>query len=160
MLAIDLARFIPLILIISYAAYSDYKTKMVPNKIWNYAIYGALLTTFESFYFLNTTTILYEIISIAVTIGIAYALFALKAWGGADTKALMTIAVSAPMFPSWTIFSKIPSLNFFPIGVFYLACIAALVYVVTNKTKTPLKQRKIQFLPFLLVGLIGCVLFW
>ena len=158
MLAIDLARFIPLILIISYAAYSDYKTKMVPNKIWNYAIYGALLTTFESFYFLNTTTILYEIISIAVTIGIAYALFALKAWGGADAKALMTIAVSAPLFPSWTILSKIPVLNFYPIAVFYVACVGVLLYSFINKSDVPIKKRKVQFLPFLLAGLLAGVL--
>jgi archaeal preflagellin peptidase FlaK len=160
MLALDLARFIPLIIIISYAAYKDIKTKHVPNKLWNYMLYGATLTAFESFYYLNKTTITYEVISIIATIAVAYTLFYIKAWGGADAKALTTIAVSAPMFPTWTLFSKIPALNFYPIAVFYIACLAVLVYTFTHKTKIPLKERKIQFLPFILVGLIVCVLLW
>lgn len=160
MLALDLARFIPLIIVIAYAACSDKSTKNVPNKLWLYAIYGFSLTIIESALYLNNVTIQYEAVSITITFAIALTLFFLKAWGGADAKALMTIAVSAPLFPSWSILSKVPLLNFFPIVVFYLACIATMVYSITHKTKEPIKKQKVQFLPFLLAGLIVSALLW
>ena len=119
---------------------------------------GATLTTLNSLTLTNTQ-IQYEIASITFGVGIAYLLFLVKAWGGADAKALMTIAASAPLFPTWTFFNKAPSiLSFFPLGVFYIACLTTILYTATQKTKEPLKQRKIQFMPFLLIGLIICVI--
>jgi len=158
MLALELAQFIPLIIIIGYASYKDIKTKHVPNKTWLYAIYGVTLTILSSLT-LSNTQIQYETASITFAIGIAYLLFLVKAWGGADAKALMTIGLSAPLFPTWTFFNKAPTLlSFFPIGVFYIACLSTIIYTIINKTKEPLKQRKIQFMPFLLIGLIICVI--
>ena len=155
MFAIDLARYIPLIAVVSYAAYSDYKTKHASNKIWLYAIYGLTITIIESALYLNYIAIELEVGTVLAAFAIAYGLFELKAWGGADAKALMTIAVSAPLFPSWFI---LPHAPIFPIGVFYIACVATLVYSIAHKSSVPLRQRKIQFLPFILIGLIVCVL--
>jgi archaeal preflagellin peptidase FlaK len=159
LIPLDLLRFIPLILIMAYAAHSDWKTKEVPNKIWLYMPIGLTLTLIETIFFLNTATIFIEAISIAISCGLAYFLFAIGAWGGADAKALMTIAVSAPIYPVWGLLYKAPLFfSILPLIVFYVMSVSVVIYTITTKTNIPLKLRKEKFLPFMLIGLIVAVI--
>jgi preflagellin peptidase FlaK len=159
MIPLDLARFIPLCLIIGYAAYSDWKTKEVTNKLWLYAIPGLSLTIIETMFFLNSSFLILELLSIGFTIIIGYLFFALKQWGGADAKALMTIGLSAPLFPTWGILYNSPiPLNMFPFITLSIASTLTIIYTILTKSNIPLKQRKIKFMPFMLAGIIIAVI--
>jgi preflagellin peptidase FlaK len=84
-----------------YASWSDYKTREVSNRVW--AFYAPLAL------FLSITELLLEPeplsklplfgLSFGVTAAFAILLFYTGAFGGADSKALMCIALALPFFP-------------------------------------------------------------
>jgi len=84
-----------------YASYHDLKTRTVPNKIWPPMIaVGITLTVADIF--LNKTNPFYwltvfVIFVLAVSI-LVYILFELGAFGGADAKAIISLAVFVPEF--------------------------------------------------------------
>lgn len=94
-------------LILSYASYSDVKTRKASNILWVIiGIVGGVLLAFESVFigFDNN----FSLFLIPVMIIIFYLLFQfLPFFGGADVKALMSLAILVPfqpiffMFPLW-----------------------------------------------------------
>ena len=154
MLALDLIRFIPLCLVMAYAAKSDWQTTNVPNKIWLYTIIGGFLTLISTMY-LTQPSFINIILSATFTIIIAKTLFFFNAWGGADTKALIALAFSAPLFPSWSILnSQSFPFSSFPFMALLLSSILILIHTLTTKTTVPLKQRKVKFLPYLFISIM------
>jgi preflagellin peptidase FlaK len=83
-----------------YASWSDYKTREVTNKVW--AVYApiALALSFIEFIFFAPAALPFFGLSAGVTIGFAFLLFYTGAFGGADSKAFMCIALALPFFPS------------------------------------------------------------
>ena len=159
MLALELARFIPLCLLIGYAAVLDQRTTNVPNTVWRYAVIGFTLTMIDAATNLNLNMFLYELAIIGFSIVLSYGIFALGGWGGADSKAFMTIAASAPLFPSWSIFNNLSfPFSVLPFGVLFVASTLVLAYTLYIKSDEPLKQRRIKFMPFMFISLIICVL--
>ena len=157
--SIELIRFIPLCVIMGYAALSDWRTKEVTNKLWLYAIPGLFLTIIETMFFLDGALLVPELLSIAITVVVSYLFFALNQWGGADAKAFMTIGVSAPLFPAWGILHNFPlPLNMFPFITLFIASALTLIYTMLTKSSTPLKQRKVKLMPFMFTGLIIAVI--
>jgi preflagellin peptidase FlaK len=82
-----------------YASWSDYKTREVSNRVW--AIYAPIAIALSL-----TELLLYEPsqwpiygLSVGVTVGLALLLFYAGGFGGADSKALMCIAVALPFAP-------------------------------------------------------------
>jgi len=82
-----------------YASWSDYKTREVANKVW--AIYApiALALSIIQYVFYSPTDLWLFGLSAGVTFGFAFLLFYTGGFGGADSKALMCIALSLPFFP-------------------------------------------------------------
>jgi preflagellin peptidase FlaK len=82
-----------------YASWSDYKTREVSNKVW--VIYApiALVLSLIQFLFFNLADLWLFGVSAGVTFGFAFLLFFTGAFGGADSKALMCLALSLPFFP-------------------------------------------------------------
>ena len=152
----ELIRFTLLTSIMIYAAYSDYKTKEVPNKTWLYILIGGALTLVETkLQGFNTDIVFTTVFSIITVLVIGLMFFYTNQWGGADTKAFITIGVSAPLFPVWTILHNIPfPFSSFPFLVLFSSSTIAVIYILIVKSNVPLKQRKIKFLPFMLAGLI------
>jgi Flp pilus assembly protein protease CpaA len=150
---IELIRFIPLLAVMGYAAFKDYKTGEVPNKIWFYAIIGGLLTALETILFFSVPLFTINLLVALGSIGFGFLLFLLGN-GGADTKAIMTLGLSAPLMPFWSFLWPIP----LPFLVMLIACILALPVMLAKKSDKPLMKRGIRFLPFLFVGLIVCVI--
>lgn len=107
-----------------YACYSDIKSRRVANQVWI-----LMLAVFSPF-------ILYEIItyglsyllligiSFAIIFVFVYVLFYAGAFGGADAKALMTLAIIFPAYPAimiWDItfpLEGIPVINLFTMTLF------------------------------------------
>ncbi|MEM2799340.1 MAG: A24 family peptidase C-terminal domain-containing protein [Candidatus Bathyarchaeia archaeon] len=82
-----------------YASWSDYKSREVKNIVWVlYAPAGLLLTLIELFYSSITLLPLYGLCFIA-TLAFAIALFYTGAFGGADAKALICLALALPFYP-------------------------------------------------------------
>lgn len=87
------------LLVFLYASWSDYKTREVSNRVW--VIYAPLALVFSLAYLLlfMQSQLLYYLICVGVTVGIAFLLFYLGMFGGADSKALMCLALALPFAP-------------------------------------------------------------
>jgi preflagellin peptidase FlaK len=156
---LDIAKFVPLCVLMAYAALSDWKTKEVPNKLWLYVILGITLTIMDTVFFLNTHQIITQISSIIFALVFALTTFYIGGWGGADAKALITIGLSIPLFPSWSPLRNLPPpFSMFPFIVIFSGSILAVAYALLSKSDAPIKKRKIKFIPFMFIALIICVI--
>jgi len=97
---ISIFRFITGILILTYASYTDIRTRRASNMLW--IIMGSiavilLIVQYLTEGFNNP----YHLIFIPIMIGLVYLLFQMRIiFGGADAKALMAIAILVPFEPS------------------------------------------------------------
>ncbi len=82
-----------------YASWSDYKTREVSNRVW--AIYApiALGLSLAEFLLYEPSKLPLFGLSVGLTTGFALLLFYSGGFGGADSKALMCIALALPFFP-------------------------------------------------------------
>jgi len=96
---LDSIRLIIGVIILSYASYTDIKTRRASNYLWVImGIVGAILliTQYLTLGFEN----IYILIFIPIMIGLVYLLFQMGLiFGGADAKALMAIAILVPLSP-------------------------------------------------------------
>lgn len=131
---LDSIRLIVGVVILSYASYTDIKTRRASNYLWIImGTIGAIILTIQ-FFSLGFENI-YLLIFIPIMIGLVYLLFQLGLiFGGADAKALMAIAILLPFPPvihdlplwnislmpgSWQVFSNsIILFLFIPISLF------------------------------------------
>jgi archaeal preflagellin peptidase FlaK len=82
-----------------YSSWRDYVCREVSNKVW--AIYGpiALVLTLSELLVYEQSSLPWFALSVGVTVTIALLLFYTGGFGGADSKALMCIAVALPFAP-------------------------------------------------------------
>ena len=119
---LDITRLIIGITILSYASFTDIKTRRASNLNWLIlGLIGGILLVIQ-YFTVGFGQYLNYLIFIPVMIGLVYLLFQLRLiFGGADAKALMALAILAPIPPSiyqfplykftimpfsWTIFSN------------------------------------------------------
>jgi preflagellin peptidase FlaK len=84
---------------LTYASWRDYKTREVSNRVWAiYAPLALLLTIFELFFFEHDLLLKLSFfgLSFGITAAFAIILFYSGGFGGADSKALMCIALALP----------------------------------------------------------------
>ena len=83
-----------------YASWSDYKTREVTNRVW--VIYApiALALSLAELLLYDSAMLPYFGLSVGVTVAIAFLLFYSGGFGGADSKALMCIAMALPFAPA------------------------------------------------------------
>jgi preflagellin peptidase FlaK len=100
-----------------YASWSDYKTREVSNRIW--AIYApiAVVLSLADLLLYDPSKLPLFGISVGLTVGLAFLLFYSGAFGGADSKALMCIALALPFAPI-TLFTPILIDSLSPISQF------------------------------------------
>lgn len=152
-LLLELTRFIPLTLVMLYAAFQDYRTGLVSNKIWLYSFIGGALTLVETAMFYSVGLFILSLISVVASFAVAFLTFGIGG-GGADAKALMTLGVCAPVFPLWSLLWPMP----LPLASLLVASAVTLIYAaVKPKREISFMKRKIRFLPFLFIGLLMCV---
>jgi len=99
-LLLDGMRLVVGVIILSYASYTDIKTRRASNMLWLImGIIGALLLLVQ--YLTIGFSNVYYLAFIPIMIGLMYVLFQLRLiFGGADAKALMAIAILAPIEPA------------------------------------------------------------
>jgi preflagellin peptidase FlaK len=92
-----------------YSSWSDYKTREVSNKVWAlYAPIALALSTVE-FALYDQAMFPTFALSAGLTTVFALLLFYTGAFGGADSKAFMCIAVALPVFPQILITPLLPN---------------------------------------------------
>jgi archaeal preflagellin peptidase FlaK len=125
-----------------YSSWCDYKTREVTNKVW--AIYApiALALSLANFLIFEPSQLSSFALSVGVTIGFAFLLFYTSAFGGADSKAFMCIAMALPFFPANLITPILPlglsplAQTLFPLTILsnavLLAALSAIYLLIRN----------------------------
>ncbi|TRO43775.1 A24 family peptidase [Candidatus Bathyarchaeota archaeon] len=107
-----------------YASWSDYKTREVSNRVWT--IYAPIALTLSLFQFglYEPAKLPFFGLSFGITAVVAVLLFYTGGFGGADSKALMCIALALP-FSTGSVFHTLSPLgesplaqNLFPLAIF------------------------------------------
>jgi len=112
-----------------YASWSDWKSREVSNWVWVFlAPLAFALTTIEYVFFAHSL-LFYYVFSFAITSTLAVALFYAGAFGGADAKALMCLALALPYYPVYLSFTSAFYSPIFPITVFGNAVLLAALTV-------------------------------
>src|SRR4030066_278989 len=86
-----------------YASWSDYTTREVSNRVWVISAPLALSLSLAGFLLFDPSRLPFFVLSFGVTAAIAILLFYTGGFGGADSKALMCIALALP-FSTETLF--------------------------------------------------------
>ncbi len=99
--AFDIARVGLSLVFLAYASWSDLKTREVGNIVWAIFAPIALILTFIQILLLpDALPIPTLVISFAITSVVSIALFYAGAFGGADAKALICLALALPSHPT------------------------------------------------------------
>jgi preflagellin peptidase FlaK len=137
-----------------YASWSDYKTREVTNRVW--AVYApiALALSLAQFLLYDSSKLLPFGLSFGVTAVIAILLFYTGGFGGADSKAMMCIALALPfsvgtLVPPLSPLGESPlAQNIYPLtvfsnGVLFAAAIA--IYMLLYNVVWHAKNRRKLF---------------
>jgi len=131
----DAARVILSLVFLFYASWSDWKEREVSNKVWIVFAPIAFALTIVQFMVYDQPLLLNYALSFALTSAMAVALFYTGAFGGADAKALMCIALALPspiyIIPKVTLFLPIYPFTVFSNAVL-LAALAAVYAILRN----------------------------
>ena len=116
-------RIVASLILFTYASLSDYKIREVSNKVWIIFAPPVFTLTLIGLYVYEVSQLPFYGMSFGVTAAFAIILFYSGAFGGADAKALMCLALALPFYPE-NLFAPLSrmispiSQNFFPITVF------------------------------------------
>jgi preflagellin peptidase FlaK len=132
---LETARVAITLIFLFYASWSDYKTREVSNKVW--ALYApiAFVLLVSDLLFFEPSRLLTFGICLGVTVAFSLLLFYSGMFGGADSKALMCIALALPFFPQASITPIIKegispiSQNIFPLTILSNAVLFAALIV-------------------------------
>lgn len=120
----EAARVILSLAFLLYASWSDWKQREVSNKVWIAFAPLAFSLTMAQFIILAEGSLFNYLLSFAITSVMSIALFYAGAFGGADAKALMCIALALPS-PIYLVPSVRLFLPIFPFTVFSNAVLLA-----------------------------------
>ncbi|MEM4539927.1 MAG: A24 family peptidase C-terminal domain-containing protein [Archaeoglobaceae archaeon] len=87
-----------------YACRLDLKARIVPNRVWKLMLVATIPITAYQIYevaILNRTILFLALFGVIFIVLLAYLLYRMNAYGGADAKALMCLAVIFPLYPDF-----------------------------------------------------------
>lgn len=100
---INLVRIVTILVVLGYATYTDVKTRKVRDAVWFFPILIGLLTfVYEAYKFDATETVVTTLLSLILVGGVAFVLFRLRIFYGADYKSFVVIALLFPTTPQVT----------------------------------------------------------
>jgi preflagellin peptidase FlaK len=127
----EAAKVTLLLAFLFYASWSDYKTREVSNRVWMLFAPLALLLSIAELLLYESSKLPLFALSFGITAVIAFVLFYSGGFGGADSKALMCIALALPFSPATLLAPVVAtgasplSQNLFPLTVFSNAVLFA-----------------------------------
>src|SRR5215472_3709475 len=114
--SIDLAALVVSLGVLVIASLSDLKTREVSNRFW--IVYAPLAAAFfVARIIISPDAALIFLVSAAATIVVSFLLFQFGAMGGADSKALMCLALAIPVAPSFLLPLWQAPLVFYPFPI-------------------------------------------
>ena len=152
----QLIRLIPLLIVFAYAAYADYKTGEVANRIWLYAPVAAGLTLLEVYMYAASLAPLVLSIMVVVSafsLGLFFVCDFIQTnirksdkviFGGADSKALILLAVAMPLSPGFCLY-----VGLFPLVAFVLGGLLGGFKLLRGGFGV-----RVRFLPYFFVGVL------
>lgn len=149
---LDLVRLFIGVIILSYASYTDIKTRKASNLNWLIlgGIGGILLIV--QYFTVGFGNQINYLIFIPIMIGLVYVLFQLRLiFGGADAKALMAIAILVPLAPE---ISQLPlwGKSLMPASWFIFSnSVLLFLFIPLSLLIFNIAKRNIQF-PYALLG--------
>jgi archaeal preflagellin peptidase FlaK len=152
---LDVIRLITGTILLAYASYTDLNTRRAPNTLWILmGIVGIILLIVQ--YLDGGFPNIWYIIFIPIMIALVFLFFQMRLlFGGADTKALMALAVLVPIQPSIGSFPLWPS--FFP-GSFciFLNALILFLFIPIGLFLFNIGKRNLRF-PHCLLGYVVSV---
>ncbi|AIY90923.1 A24 family peptidase C-terminal domain-containing protein [Geoglobus acetivorans] len=149
-------KFLTGLAILIYASRLDWKSRIIPNRVWKVFLAALLPFVFlELVLYPHLRFELYLAIFQAVfVILISYVFYCLGFYGGADAKALMVISVAFPFYPSFSVFPVLMKGFSFAFSTLANAVIFAPLFVVYFLIRNLLKEgargfRKYPFYYFI-----------
>lgn len=85
-----------------YASFLDIKSRIVPNRLWKAMLIATSPLLGYEIYFAvvkDPSSLIPSVLGTTFMIVLAYAIYAINAYGGADAKALMCLAILFPFYP-------------------------------------------------------------
>jgi len=145
---LDGSRILVSLIFLVYAAWADFKTREVSNKVWAiFAPLAFLLTALQ--YILFPQDLLYSyVLPFVVTLALSLVLFYAGGFGGADAKALICLSLALPLYPHYLLESPIGYLPLiFPLSVFinavFLASFSVIFILLRNLSWKYRNKRKL-----------------
>jgi len=144
----DLARSTTVLLFLLYASWSDHKSREVSDNVWLALAPLSFALTYTEFFLYEPSKLIAYGACFGLTAAFALLLFYSGGFGGADSKALMCLALALPFYPDHllTPLTGQPSpisQTFFPITVFSnsvlfaaLTAVGILLYNVSSRVRT------------------------
>jgi preflagellin peptidase FlaK len=146
---LDALRVLVSLVFLVYASWSDFETREVSNWVWAlYAPLALALTTLQYVFFAPDLLQNY-VLSFVVTLALSLVLFYAGGFGGADSKALICLALALPYYPKY--FLQSPAgfvMPLFPLSVFINSILLAstsVLYVLSRSLIWKLRNKKSLF---------------
>lgn len=122
---LEAARIVLALSFFAYASWADWKSREVTNSVWIVLAPIAFALTTVQFVLFSPELFVNYALSFGITSGLAVVLFYLGAFGGADAKALMCLALALPVFPTNLLSGSFFISPLFPLTVFSNAVVLA-----------------------------------
>jgi len=130
-LFLDGVRVFLCVSVFVYASWRDWEKREVSNMVWLVMAPLAFVLTTIQFVFFGRELLQFFALSFVVTAGLSVALFYVGAFGGADAKALMCLALALPSYPEGLFQSAAGFVSpVFPVSVFTNGVLLAALTVV------------------------------
>jgi preflagellin peptidase FlaK len=147
------ARVTLTVVFLLYASWSDYKTREVSNRVWAFYAPIALALSLAEFLLYNQAIFPIFALSAGLNNVFALLLFYTGGFGGADSKALMCIALALPVFPIVLLTPVLPdglsplSKTIFPVTILtnavLIAALSGLYLLLNNLIKRKTTKQKL-----------------
>jgi len=151
----DLLRLLA-VPVFGWTAWKDIRTRRVPNRVWLPLVaLGVLALLVETIQVVTGGTtlpvetrlfVIRVVISLGLVIPLAYGFWWLGGFGGADAKALITLAILFPTFPTYLLPTialpvVVPTLGVFSLTILSNTVIAGIVYPFGLAARNALRAR-------------------
>jgi prepilin signal peptidase PulO-like enzyme (type II secretory pathway) len=143
---LNLITFLLSLIILLYAAYTDLKTREVPDQVW--IIYFPLALILLIFrILLDPTLLIISLMSIVIISCISLSMLYVGLFGGADFKAFICLSIALPVNPL-PLPSLLPSVNnpIFSLSIFYNAyffSVSMIIYSLLKNLNWKIKGKEL-----------------
>lgn len=131
----DLLRLLA-VPVFAWAAYRDVRTRRVPNRTWFPLVAVGIvalvwdgLIVLDAMGFERRLFVVQTTLSLGLVAPVGYVFWRLGGFGGADAKAVMTLALLYPVYPAFYVIERVFPITQATIGVFSLTILSNAVLV-------------------------------